>query len=154
MTATTYLEQEVREPRLAHGYVRREDALMCEGTDGYGALAAMGGVFTSVRDLARWVGGFQDAFPARDDPEGPHPLRRASRREMQVQRAFGLDVATRLTRSSCRRRRVRLGLLCPRPGPRHDQSHAGGYPGPGTHMAAPATGLGVIGLGNLRYAPV
>ena len=34
-------------------------------------------------------------------------------------------------------------------------SHAGGYPGFGSHMAwHPATGLGVIGLGNLRYAPV
>jgi hypothetical protein len=34
-------------------------------------------------------------------------------------------------------------------------SHAGGYPGCGTHMAwHPATGLGVIGLGNVRYAPV
>ena len=43
----------------------------------------MGGVFSSVRDLARWVAGFLDAFPARDDPEGDHPLRRASRREMQ-----------------------------------------------------------------------
>ena len=36
-----------------------------------------------IRDLARWVAGFLDAFPARDDPEGGHPLRRASRREMQ-----------------------------------------------------------------------
>jgi hypothetical protein len=34
-------------------------------------------------------------------------------------------------------------------------SHAGGYPGFGSHMAwHPTTGLGVIGLGNLRYAPV
>ena len=34
-------------------------------------------------------------------------------------------------------------------------SHGGGYPGFGSHMAwHPATGLGVIGLGNLRYAPV
>ena len=33
-------------------------------------------------------------------------------------------------------------------------SHSGGYPGFGAHMAwHPATGLGMIGLGNLRYAP-
>ena len=34
-------------------------------------------------------------------------------------------------------------------------SHSGGYPGFGSNMAwHPATGLGVIVLGNLRYAPV
>jgi hypothetical protein len=34
-------------------------------------------------------------------------------------------------------------------------SHGGGYPGFGTHMAwHPTTGLGVIALGNVRYAPV
>ena len=54
-----------------------------EPMDRYGALASMGGVFTSVHDLARWVAGFADAFPPRDDPEEGHPLRRASRREMQ-----------------------------------------------------------------------
>ena len=59
----------------------------------YGALASWVGVFSSVEDLARWVAGFVDAFPARDDPEAGHPLRRATRREMQqVQRAFGLEV--------------------------------------------------------------
>ena len=159
MTATTYLEDDVPEPRLAHGYVRREDGLVREGTDGYGALASMGGVFTSVRDLSRWVAGFLDAFPARDDPEGPHPLRRASRREMQqVQRAFGPWVAEHRPDAEPVAtaggygfglfvlRDVELGTTV---------SHAGGYPGFGTHMAwHPATGLGVIGLGNLRYAPV
>ena len=93
MTSSAYLEEEVPEASLAHGYVRRGDELVREGRDPYGALASMGGVFSSVRDLARWVGGFLDAFPARSDPEGPHPLRRASRREMQqVQRAFGTEV--------------------------------------------------------------
>ncbi|MEW6225741.1 MAG: serine hydrolase domain-containing protein [Chloroflexota bacterium] len=159
MTATAYLEEEVPEPRLAHGYVRREEALVREGADGYGALASMGGVFTSVRDLSRWVAGFLDAFPARDDPEGPHPLRRASRREMQqVQRAFGPWVAEHAPDAEPVAtaggyglglfvlRDVELGTTV---------SHAGGYPGYGTHMAwHPATGLGVIGLGNLRYAPV
>ena len=63
--------------------MRRDDAWLEEPIDPYGALAAMGGIFTTVRDLARWVAGFLDAFPPRDDPDDGHPLSRASRREMQ-----------------------------------------------------------------------
>ena len=74
MTATTYTVEDVPHERLALGYVRRDDAWLLEPMDPYGALAAMGGVFTSVRDLARWVAGFVDAFPPRDDPEEGHPL--------------------------------------------------------------------------------
>ena len=104
-----YLEEEVPEARLAHGYVRRGEELVREGRDPYGALASMGGVFSSVRDLARWVGGFLDAFPARSDPEGPHPLRRASRREMQqVQRAFGAEVRAACPGRGAGRARRRL----------------------------------------------
>ncbi len=159
MTSTAYGAEDVPEARLVHGYARFDDRLVREGTDPYGALASMGGVFSSVRDLARWVAGFLDAFPARDDPEGGHPLRRASRREMQQ--------GTRLVVPSVPSRAAHetpppdvlvygYGLVV------HGDtelgtviSHAGGYPGFGSHMAwHPATGLGVIGLGNLRYAPV
>ncbi len=159
MTSTSYLAGDVPAERLAHGYVRLGDTLVREGNDGYGALASMGGVFSTVRDLALWVSGFLDAFPARDDPEGPHPLRRSSRREMQqVLRAgrvvgaahapdaepvvagsgygFGLFVLDDLETGTT------IG-------------HAGGYPGFGSHMAwHPATGLGIVALGNLRYAPM
>lgn len=159
MTSTTYLVEELPEARLAHGYVRRGTDLVREGTDGYGALAAMGGVFSTIRDLARWVAGFQDAFPARDDPDGPHPLRRSSRREMQqVQRmvpaiaaAHAPDAEPEITSGG-----YGFGL-----GVTDDLEtgttigHSGGYPGFGSHMAwHPATGLGVIALGNLRYAPM
>ena len=159
MTATGYLEEEVSDGRLMHGYVRRGDELVREGRDGYGALASMGGVFSTVRDIATWVAGFLDAFPARSDPEGPHPLRRSSRREMQQGHrstgvvipghapdlaptaqagayGFGLEAAPDLE----------LGTVI---------SHSGGYPGYGSHMAwHPATSLGVIALGSLRYAPM
>ncbi len=86
MTATTYAMEEIPADQLAHGYVRRDDAWLEEPIDGYGALASMGGVFTSVADLARWVAGFTDAFPPRDAPDDGHPLRRATRREMQQAR--------------------------------------------------------------------
>jgi CubicO group peptidase (beta-lactamase class C family) len=159
MTATTYLEDDIPDDRRVHGYVRRDDVLVREGIDGYGALAAMGGLFTSVRDLARWVSGFLDAFPARDEPDDRHPLRRATRREMQqLQRAFTPEAeahhpgdAPRLTIGG-----YGFGLFVTQdPELGTMIGHGGGYPGFGSHMAwHPATGLGVIAFGNLRYAPV
>ena len=54
---------------------------------GDGAIAPMGGLWSCLADLSRWVAWFMDAFPARDDTDDG-PLRRASRREMQqVQQA-------------------------------------------------------------------
>ncbi len=159
MDATVYEAGQVPAARLAQGHVHRDGAFVDEPFDGYGALASMGGVFSSVRDLATWVHGFAEAVPARDDPEGPHPLSRASRREMQqVHRAFdpelgwtsagaapsllaggygfGLFVSYDLT----------LGRVV---------DHSGGYPGFGSHMRwHPASGVGVIALGNRTYAPM
>ena len=128
--------------------------------DPYGAFAPMGGVFSSVTDLARWVAGFAAAFPpgGGSDADGSHPLRRASRREMQQPQAvtgwrspdrvpggppgspayygFGLFVDEDPV----------LGRVV---------SHSGGYPGFGSNMRwHPATGLGVIALGNGTYAPM
>ncbi len=159
MTATTFDLADVPTERLALGYVRRDDAWLEEPIDPYGALAAMGGVFTSVGDLARWVAGFTDAVPPRDDPDDAHPLSRATRREMQqVHRSieplltwpsvelqpdlesggygYGLTITDDL----------RTGRWV---------SHGGGYPGYGSHMRwHPASGIGVVAFGNARYAPV
>jgi CubicO group peptidase (beta-lactamase class C family) len=159
MTASAFQEEDAPEDRLAHGYVRQDDALVREGTDPYGALASMGGLFTTVRDLSRWVLGFLDAFPARSDPEGPHPVRRATRREMQqVQRAYGTEVAAHAPDAGPPVNAGGYGFgLFVRMDPVVGTlvSHSGGYPGFGSAMAwHPATGLGVIALGNLRYAGV
>jgi CubicO group peptidase (beta-lactamase class C family) len=159
MTSTTYHPERVPDERLALGYVRRDDAWIAEPIDPYGALAPMGGVLTTVNDLARWVAGFTAAFPARDDPDDGHPLSRATRREMQqIHRVedpelrwssaeatpdydaggygYGLFVWQDL----------RLGRVV---------GHGGGYPGYGSHMRwHPATGIGVIGFSNCRYGPV
>lgn len=158
MASTGYLEEEVPEDRLMHGYVRRGDDLVREGRDGYGALAAMGGIFSTVRDLAIWVAGFLDAYPARSGREGPHPLRRASRREMQHgQRPSGVSVAAHAPDEPPRVavRAYGLGLeTAIDPDLGTFVSHSGGYPGFGSHMAwHPASGLGVVALGSLRYAP-
>jgi CubicO group peptidase (beta-lactamase class C family) len=159
MTATAYAEEDVPEERLAHGYARFGEELVREGRDPYGALAAMGGIFTTVRDLGVWVAGFLDAFPARDDPEGPHPLRRSSRREMQqVHRAFNVKVPAHAPDAVPRVKTGGYGFgleTLSDPDLGTIVSHGGGYPGFGSFMAwHPASGLGVIGLGNLRYAPM
>jgi CubicO group peptidase (beta-lactamase class C family) len=158
MRSTTYLESEVPEPRLVHGYIWREDAFLDEPRDPYGALASMGGVFTTVRDLATWVGEFTDAFPPRDDPETGHPLGRASRREMQQpHRPFGpsiihagVDATPELDGGGYGFGLVALDHL--RWG--RIVTHPGGYPGFGSDMRwHPASGFGIIVLANGRYAP-
>jgi CubicO group peptidase (beta-lactamase class C family) len=159
MASSTFDEDDVPAERLAHGYVRRDGRLLREGRDRYGALASMGGLFSSVRDLSTWVAGWLDAFPARDDPDGPHPLRRSSRREaQQVQRAIPPSVAPHAAdaRPSVPGGGYGFGLgvvLDPYLGTL--VGHAGGYPGFGSHMAwHPASGVGIVALGNLRYAPM
>ena len=159
MRSTTYVEAEVPEDRLVHGYVWRDDAFLEEPIDPYGALASMGGVFTTLRDLSTWVGEFTDAFPPRDDPETGHPLGRASRREMQQpQRPFGpsvthasADAAPDLGGGGYGYGLVALDHL--RWG--RIVTHSGGYPGFGSEMRwHPASGYGVVVLANGRYAPV
>ena len=142
MASTAYLAEDVPEERLAHGYMRRDDTLTREGDDPYGALASMGGVFSTVRDLSRWVAGFLDAFPARDDPEGDHPLRRSSRREMQqVQRPLPSMVAGAAGPPGAVRRRPRLRVRAADPvrhGARHRDLALGWVPGVrGAHDVAP-----------------
>jgi len=159
MAATTFLQDEVPASRLALGYVRRDDAWQDEPIDPYGALASMGGIFTSIRDLARWVAGFTDAFPGRDDPDRGHPLRRASRREMQqLHRPFEPELSwtsadaapTALVAGYGYGLFVSQDLRFGR-----TVGHGGGYPGFGSHMRwHPASGIGVIGFANARYAPV
>jgi CubicO group peptidase (beta-lactamase class C family) len=158
MRSTTYLESEVPEDRLVRGYVWRDDVFLDEPLDPYGALASMGGVFTTVRDLSTWVGEFTDAFPPRDDLEIGHPLGRASRREMQQpQRPFGpsvthtsADAAPDLGGGGYGYGLVALDHL--RWG--RIVTHSGGYPGFGSEMRwHPASGYGMVVLANGRYAP-
>jgi CubicO group peptidase (beta-lactamase class C family) len=158
MDSSGYLESEVPDERKALGYVWRDGRYVREPIDGYGALASMGGIFTTVEDLAKWVAGFLDAMPPRDDPEGPHPLRRASRREMQqpmVSAGFRLTHASADAAPELDAIGYGFGLFVvddARTG--RVVGHAGGYPGFGTNMRwHHASGLGIITLTNHRYGP-
>ena len=163
MTASVFEAHEVDRRHLAPGhrpgYAPQETEAGASWVQlpfaGHGAFAAMGGLYSSVSDLARWIGELTDAFPARDDDEAGHPLCRASRREMQqVHRAIPDSPGD----DACQ------GLLCGGYGMglavTHDPhrgalvGHPGGLPGFGSAMRwHPETGVGVVALANSTYAP-
>jgi serine-type D-Ala-D-Ala carboxypeptidase/endopeptidase len=150
LTRTGYEAGEFAADGLALGYQHAADGWAEVPMDPCGAFAPMGGVFSCVRDLARWVTGFLDAFPPADGG-APHPLAAASRRQMQLPQiitgwspgfpaggfpqsyGFGLVID----------QNAALGRVV---------HHAGGYPGFGSHMQwHPATGTGVFALANSTY---
>lgn len=112
---------------------------------GDGEIAPMGGLWTSVADLARWV-----AFL---DGDRPGPLSLASRREMQeIQRYAGVrDIAGHRAPTG-----YGFGLVV-----RDDAdlgrvvAHSGGLPGYGSNMRWIAgRGIGIVALANVTYAPM
>jgi CubicO group peptidase (beta-lactamase class C family) len=143
---------------LAPGHQRDDGGWRELQPDPSGAFAPMGGIFSCVADLARWVAGFAAAFPPGDieEPMGVHPLSRASRREMQLGQVGipdgGDAPAARLAGPASIS--YGFGLFAeddPAFGP--IVQHSGGYPGYGSHMRwHPSTGIGAIALGNGTYA--
>lgn len=146
--------------QLATGYVRRDQEWVEEPPAGYGAFAPMGGLFSTVTDLARWVAGFLAADGP--DPSTPgtwkHPLHPWSLREMQHSaRLLDADV-THPDPAAPAQLRVRgygFGLVEEFFPEGRTVGHSGGYPGFGSHMRwHPESGLGVVALGNRTYAPM
>jgi CubicO group peptidase (beta-lactamase class C family) len=162
---------------LAVAIGMRTDGITPEPAPADGVMAPMGGLWSTVHDLAKWVNFFTDAYPARNistDGEGPlnSLLSRASRREMQSVHTiesphtvnssdgaswpfvggYGMGLYTDLDTD--------LGHQC---------GHSGGVPGYGSNMrwitgSEPGSALhsptlagsrvGVIALGNVTYAPM
>jgi CubicO group peptidase (beta-lactamase class C family) len=157
MASTGYDAGEFPAERLATGYARRGDAFVEEPFARDGAFAAMGGLFSTVRDLARWVDGLARAFATSADADA-HPLSRASRLEMQqVHRLMEpeatwtsiAELPTTLVAGygfgTFVRSDLELGKIV---------WHSGGYPGFGSHMRwHPASGVGVVVLGSRTYFP-
>jgi CubicO group peptidase (beta-lactamase class C family) len=158
LTRTGFEAGEFPAAGLALGYRRATENQWEElPFDPCGAFAPMGGIFTCVRDLARWVAGFAGAFPPGDNSAGgPHPLRRATRREMQLPRVLtGWDKPDRLPGGPpAPPGSYGYGLFVDEdPALGRVVSHSGGYPGFGSNMRwHPATGIGVIALANSTYA--
>jgi len=154
MNRTGYEADEFDPGNLARGYHRDSGGWHELVPDGNGAYAPMGGVFSTVADLARWVSGFAGAFPPGDGEDGgPHPLSRASRREMQLPQ---VAIITRPAGSFPDAYTFSYGLgLFVEEDPVFGTvvQHSGGYPGFGSQMRwHPPSGLGVIVLGNGTYA--
>ena len=122
---------------------------------GDGTIAPMGGLWSTVADLARWVTFFCDAYPPRDDPDDG-PLARWARREMQQPRRMDAIEEVR-TRPSGPARSVAYGYgigLSMRLDPRLGTivTHSGGLPGYGSHMRwLPDRKVGVVALSNVTY---
>jgi CubicO group peptidase (beta-lactamase class C family) len=155
LSSTGFEAAEFAGERLARGYRRGAGGWAECVPDGSGAFAPMGGIFSSVRDLTRWVTGFAAAFPPGDeDAGGPHPLRRASRREMQLPHV-ALPPQPPSFPGGAGPGSYGFGLFV-EDDTAHGRivQHSGGYPGFGSHMRWHlATGIGVIVLANGTYAP-
>ena len=154
LTSTTWTRPgsaAVAEPyRWNHGAWAAESDPLGDGT-----IAPMGGLWSTVADLARWVTFFCDAWPPRDDPDDG-PLPRWARREMQQLRRAASIESIRLridgpARTVAFGYGIGLGIrLDPRLG--YVVAHSGGVPGYGSHMRwLPDRGVGLVGLSNVTY---
>jgi CubicO group peptidase (beta-lactamase class C family) len=176
MTSTGFEASGFPAGRLARGYQRSGDRWDELQPDPCGAFAPMGGIFSCVADLARWVSGLGAAFPPRAGEDGSglsgteggdsgagagdlgqHPLRQATRREMQLpQVSLGSGLLTRFPGDPDITGPASYGLglfVEEHPAWGRIVQHTGGYPGFGSNMRwHPATGLGVIVLANSTYA--
>lgn len=149
-------ESPVPPDRLAPGYRWEDNTWKDEPILAHGSFGAMGGLWTSANDLARYVSFLMSAFPPRDDAERG-PISRSSAREMQQtarwQPAFALrntvDGPSQLSVSSYG---YGLGVSqdCRFS---HVVGHGGGLPGYGSLMRWwPEYGVGLIAMGNVTYA--
>ena len=119
---------------------------------GDGEIAPMGGLWTNVTDLARWVLWLESANSTPHQPDAIG-LSAASRREMQRMHTY-IGVTSVAGRSSPAGYGLGLNV-------RDDPTlgtvvaHAGGLPGYGSSMRWLAgRGVGAIALGNCTYAPM
>src|SRR5687767_838105 len=156
MTSTTFHKEEVPRDRLALGYRWEGEQWKPEPVLAHGSFGAMGGLWTSAHDLARYVAFLMSAFPPRDEAE-QGPVRRSSAREMQQ--------AWRAQPSGACRAAVdaplQLGVSAYGYGLGvsqdcrfgHIVGHGGGLPAYGSLMRwLPEHGVGLIAMGNVTYA--
>jgi CubicO group peptidase (beta-lactamase class C family) len=151
MTSTTWdppLDQTWAPP------TRVQDGLIIpDGADPLrdGEIAPMGGLWTTVDDLARWVIWLNEANSNTDSQTAR--LNVASRRDMQAMHTYAGVIAldgdkapTGYGYGLMMRDDPDLGIV---------NSHSGGLPGYGSNMRWVAgRGLGVVALSNTTYAPM
>jgi CubicO group peptidase (beta-lactamase class C family) len=154
MSSTTLEPSAVPPAKLALGHKWQDGKWAPEPLLADGAFGAMGGMLTTVPDLARYVAMLLDAWPPRDGSESG-PVRRASLREMQqVARPAPATVTRDATGAVSLNTGgygfgLRISQTCAFG---HVVAHSGGLPGFGSQMRwLPEYGVGIIAFGNLTY---
>ncbi len=154
LSATTLDAPAVPAGLLARGYRWEDERWKEEPPLPDGAFGAMGGMLTSLRDLARYVAWSNDAWPPRDAAD-TGPLRRASRREMQQVWRTSLATARRGAGGGLDLNAggygygLRVSQTCTFG---HVVAHSGGLPGYGSQMRwLPEYGVGLVAMGSLTY---
>jgi CubicO group peptidase (beta-lactamase class C family) len=154
MTSTTLEPTEVPAARLAHGYRWEDEQWKEEPQLRDGAFGAMGGMLTSVRDLARYVAVFVGAWPVRNGPESA-PVSRASLREMQQLSRARRTSVTRAAGGAIQLSAGGYGFglgITETCSFGHVVAHSGGLPGFGSQMRwLPEYGVGIVAMGNRTY---
>ena len=141
---------------VATGYVRRTTGWAQEPIAPSGAFSPMGGLLSTVNDLARWVGLFQrvDQQPEMS-PGGALTITNQSLREMQVTQRLVAAAASKEPGGAPEVTGYGFGLFEDFQSWGRSVYHSGGYPGFGSHMRwHPASGLGIVALANGTYAPM
>jgi len=155
LTSTSFSADAAPPGHRAVGYVRRAGAWVSEPYASYGAFAPMGGLFSTVRDLAGWVTAFLAAEAGQPRDGG---VAAESLREMQHSaRLVDADLSYPSAEGSpeLRVRGYGYGLVEEFLPEGRTVGHSGGYPGFGSHMRwHPESGLGIVALGNRTYAPM
>ena len=154
LTSTTLEPSSVPPSRLARGYRWEDGIWKDEPLLPDGAFGSMGGMLTSIPDLARYVGAFLSAWPPRDGAD-TGPILRSSLREMQqVWRPRPAGV----TRDSAGALQLNAGgygfalAISQTCAFGHIVSHGGGLPGFGSLMRwLPEYGVGIVTFGNATY---
>jgi CubicO group peptidase (beta-lactamase class C family) len=143
----------VAKDRIAKGYRWEDETWKEEPPLPDGAFGAMGGMLTSLSDLAAYVGAFLAAYPPSDAAERG-PVRRASLREMQqIWRSRPASAARTDGGISLNAGGYGYGLgISQNCQFGHIVAHSGGLPGFGSLMRwLPEYGVGIIAFGNVTY---
>ena len=154
MNSTTLEPSSVPPDRLAHGYRWEDEQWKEEPQLRDGAFGAMGGMLTSLNDLARYVSTYVAAWPPRDGAETA-PVSRASLREMQQIWRWRPATVTRSASGAVQLNAGGYGYglgisqTCEFG---HVVAHSGGLPGFGSQMRwLPDYGVALIGMGSRTY---
>jgi CubicO group peptidase (beta-lactamase class C family) len=142
MHASTFISADVSDEYRALGYANFASGLTAEPFTTNGAFTPMGGLHSSVSDLAKWVLAFQSG---RTEQQTPYRYAQSvvakefdgcPERIVVSSYGFGLFIDDD----------AKLGRFI---------HHSGGYPGFGSHMRwHPDSGFGIVALGNVTYAPM